>query len=263
MYQISSVTYISLVLTVILAIAIPVAMLIIWRLKTKEKIMPAIVGAIIFVVFALILESIPKFIFFSGSTGISKYVLSHAWAYIFLGTLLAGVFEETGRFVAFRFFLKKYQSKATSIMYGIGHGGIESAIILGITCINYIAIAIMIQNGSVDTMIAATPQNQVQALNDTFASVASFGGIDCLLGVVERICAILLHISLSIVVFEAVRKPGKMWMFPLAIVLHMIFDVPAAMYQLGMVSMAVCEIILAVETVVVVTIGYRVYRSME
>ena len=225
--------------------------------------MPAIVGAIIFVAFALVLEGIPKAIFFAGGTEISKYVLSHAWAYILLGTLLAGVFEETGRFVAFRFLLKKYQNKATSVMYGIGHGGIESAIILGITCVNYIAIAVMMQNGSIDSLIAATPQSQVQAMNDTFSAIASFGAMDCFLAIIERVCAIVLHISLSVVVFEAVRKPGKMWMFPLAIVLHMIFDVPAAMHQLGMLPTTACEIILVIETAVVAVIGFRFYRSMK
>lgn len=261
MYEITSATFIFLVLTVILAITIPIAMLIVWKLRTKSKMMPAIAGAIIFVVFALILEGIPKAIFFTGDTAVSKYVLSHAWAYILLGTVLAGVFEETGRWVAFRFFLKKYQNKAASVMYGIGHGGIESILILGMTGINYLAIAVMMQNGSIDALIAAAPQ--VQSVNDTLAAIAGFGGTDCLLMVVERICAIVLHISLSIVVFEAVRQPKKSWMFPLAILLHMVFDVPAAMFQIGIITLPVCEAILVAEAVAVGVIGYRVYRSLK
>lgn len=36
-----------------------------------------------------------------------------------VGALLAGVFEETGRYVAFKFILKKRENKATALAYGL------------------------------------------------------------------------------------------------------------------------------------------------
>ena len=56
-----------------------------------------------FVVFAQVLEGVPKAIFFGGGTGVSQYVLTHAWAYTLIGCLLAGVFEESGAILRFVF----------------------------------------------------------------------------------------------------------------------------------------------------------------
>ena len=68
-----------------------------------------------FVVFAQVLEGVPKAIFFGGGTGVSQYVLTHAWAYTLIGCLLAGVFEEVGRYLAFRFLLKRYTNRRDAV----------------------------------------------------------------------------------------------------------------------------------------------------
>ena len=75
-------------------IGLPVLVFLVWKFKfcRGAKLFPAVVGAVTFVVFAQVLEGVPKAIFFGGGTGVSQYVLTHAWAYTLIGCLLAGVF---------------------------------------------------------------------------------------------------------------------------------------------------------------------------
>lgn len=164
-------------------IGLPVLVLLVWKFKfcRGAKLFPAVVGAVTFVVFAQVLEGVPKAIFFGGGTGVSQYVLTHAWAYTLIGCLLAGVFEEVGRYLAFRFLLKRYTNRRDAVTYGIGHGGIEAILVLGLA---------------------------------------------------ERAIAMTLHISLSVVVFRAVRQ-RKAGYLGLAVALHALFDVPAALFQCG------------------------------
>ena len=162
-----------------------------------------------FVVFAQVLEGVPKAIFFGGGTGVSQYVLTHAWAYTLIGCLLAGVFEEVGRYLAFRFLLKRYTNRRDAVTYGIGHGGIEAILVLGLTAINNIAIAQLVNSGSIETItngLTGVQLDQVQAMT--------------------------LHMSLSVVVFRAVRQ-RKAGYLGLAVALHALFDVPAALFQCG------------------------------
>ena len=72
-------------------IGLPVLVLLVWKFKfcRGAKLFPAVVGAVTFVVFAQVLEGVPKAIFFGGGTGVSQYVLTHAWAYTLIGCLLA------------------------------------------------------------------------------------------------------------------------------------------------------------------------------
>ena len=120
-------------------IGLPVLVLLVWKFKfcRGAKLFPAVVGAVTFVVFAQVLEGVPKAIFFGGGTGVSQYVLTHAWAYTLIGCLLAGVFEEVGRYLAFRFLLKRYTNRRDAVTYGIGHGGIEAILVLGLTAAHF------------------------------------------------------------------------------------------------------------------------------
>ena len=76
-------------------IGLPVLVLLVWKFKfcRGAKLFPAVVGAVTFVAFAQVLEGVPKAIFFGGGTGVSQYVLTHAWAYTFIVCLLACVVE--------------------------------------------------------------------------------------------------------------------------------------------------------------------------
>ena len=160
-----------IILTIIFAVALPIAMVAIWKKRTGCSMKPIFVGAVIFVLFSQVLEGIPKLIFFGGMTGISKYVLSHTWAYVFMGCLLAGLFEEVGRFVAFRFFLKKNQDKRTAISYGIGHGGIESILVLGILCLTYLMMFFQAQDGTLDAVLNSYTEAQRAATEYTNAII--------------------------------------------------------------------------------------------
>lgn len=44
------------------------------------------------------------------------------------GILAAGIFEETARLIGFHLLKKSYPTFATSLAYGLGHGGIEMLI---------------------------------------------------------------------------------------------------------------------------------------
>ncbi|MGI6499987.1 MAG: YhfC family intramembrane metalloprotease [Anaerostipes sp.] len=217
----------------VIGVLIPIITLAIWKKQTKSKIKPAVVGAIIFVVFSQILEGVPKVFLFMGDTVVSRYVLSHAWAYVLAGCLLASVFEEVGRYVGFRYFLKGYENKKNAITYGIGHGGIECILILGIGAVSL----------------------QVPWL-------VGYDVFHMFLEVFERILAMTLHIGLSVVVFRAVREKKIGWLF-LAILIHGLFDVPAALYQFGVIGINATEIWLFIETMIVVFAARKIYVQME
>ena len=252
-------------LAAVAGIGLPILVLLLWKAKfcRGARLYPAVVGAITFVVFAQVLEGVPKNIFFGGSTGVSQYVLTHAWAYTLIGCLLAGVFEEVGRYLAFRYLLKRYTNRWDAVTYGIGHGGVESILVLGLTGINNLAIAQLVNSGSLDTVtngLNAAQLNQVQA---QVASVAGFGAAGLLLGLLERMAAMALHISLSVVVFRAVRQ-HKVKYLALAIALHALFDVPAALYQCGVLhNMPLVEGLLLILCLVCAFYAQKQYTALQ
>lgn len=245
-------------------IILPVAVCIWWLLTRKEKLWVVLTGAATWFVFAIILESIPKLIFFNPSTSLGKTVLGNVALYTVIGALLAGIFEETGRLVAFKTVLRKRTNKETGISHGIGHGGFEAMFLMAVTGIQYIAYAAMINAGTFQTVIdqAAATGVDVSSLEALPAQIMAITPMTGVLNIVERFFAMLLHVGLSILVFHAVKR-SKIGYYMLAVLLHASFDVPAALYQTGILNLYMVEAMIAVYATVFFVITYRVLYKKD
>ena len=118
---------IALIICGLFTTLIPIAAVVVFKLKNKSvSLLSAVIGAATFIVFALVLEQIMHIFML-------PIVSNSTVAYVIYGVLAAGVFEETGRFLACKFLMKKRSDNKNAIMLGIGHGGIESVLIIGIS----------------------------------------------------------------------------------------------------------------------------------
>lgn len=232
------------------SILLPFIFILILRRRFNIRWIPILIGAATFIIFAMVLEQISHFLVLRPGTGTEAHALVDSpWLYVLYGVLAAGIFEETGRLAAFLLMKKKYRRVDSAISYGIGHGGIEAVIVLGLGMLNTIIFSFMINSGSsiVDTLPAGTVE-----------AIAGTPAVAYALGIVERIFAIGVHIGLSVIVFAAVME-GRWWLFPLAIVLHALTNMTAAMMQAGLItSMWVMYAGFIVMTLVTLWIAYNV-----
>lgn len=234
-----------MIMGVLIFVAAPVALAIFWLVKKKERITTVLLGAVAFVLFALIIEKlIQNALLFPSVLGLPNHVIStffnaHPVILAFLVGLFPGVFEETGRLIVFKTVLRKRTNKETSISYGIGHGGIEVALLLGITYVNYIAYAIAINTGAftaiVDQVLAQAP-DQIAQVEQTVSLLTTFSFGKLLLDVVERIFAVSFHIGASILVFYACKDKKKFWLYLLAIAIHTAMDFTAGLVIFNVIS---------------------------
>lgn len=231
----------------------------IWWVKTRhEKFTTVLVGAATWFVFAIILESIPKAFLFNQASPIGKAVLGNVFLFTVFGALLAGIFEETGRLVAFKTVLKNRTNKETGISHGIGHGGFEAMYLLLVGGIQNLIYATMVNNGTFGVMtnrgaISTADASALEAIPEALAAI-TLGTI--LLSITERIFAMIFHVGLSILVFSAVKK-SRISLYFLAIAMHALFDVPAALYQFGVLNLYVTEIFIAIFAVVFTFVVYK------
>ena len=246
-----------LVVGTVLFIAVPLIIAILWTKKKKEKFSTILVGAATFILFAILLEKpIQNILVFPTLMGLSEHAASKfinarpiLWALI-VG-LFPGVFEETGRLVAFKTVLRKRQNRETSISHGIGHGGIEVILILGLTYVTYISYAFMINSGTFGTMIEQMATQAPDQVSQGYAiaeQLATFSVGDLLVNIIERIFAFMYHTGASMLVFYACRDKKRFWLYPLAILLHTMIDGFAALQLAGVISVSalVTEIVIAV-----------------
>ena len=246
-----------MVIATVLFIVVPVVLWIVWCIKKKEKFTTILVGAAAFFLFAIVLEKpIQNVLVFPTAMGLKEHAASQfinarpvLWA--FLVGFFPGLFEETGRFVAFKTVLKKRKNRETSISYGLGHGGFEVMFILGINFITYISYALMINSGTfgeVVRQVEAIAPDQVEAYTAIPKQLAAFTAFSIFLAIWERVFSVLFHIGASVIVFYAAKEKKKLWLYPLAILLHTIMDGILGLNMQGIVSLSdiQLEVIVAV-----------------
>lgn len=170
-----------------------------------------LVGAVTFVLFALVLEQLFHSLVLP--SGIGQVILGNTWLYGLYGGFAAGLFEETGRFLALWFVLKKRKDRITALSYGIGHGGIEAFLVAGLTMVSNLVLGLTYANGGT---IPSEIVPSVEALLTTPATMFLWAGF-------ERISAMTLHMALSVLVFASIRTE-KRRLFPAAILLHAAVD---------------------------------------
>lgn len=222
-----------------------------WAIKEfKSGLKSVLTGAGVFVVFALILESIVHQIVLKGPHG--PAIIGNTYYYALYGGLMAGLFEETGRFLSMKFILKKESPAAgTAISYGVGHGGIELLLLFGATMISNITISALMNAGNLDMILAGVPEANRAQVQTQLEGLQTLTVTTLLYGLWERVSAIILQVGLSIIVWTAVRKGGKwLWLFPAAILLHALVDALAVIISknAGMLQteIVVCALAIAV-----------------
>lgn len=206
------------------------------------------VGAGTFILFAMTLEQGLHALVLLGPWG--SAIQSNIWLYGLYGGLAAGLFEETGRLVAFRFFLKKRTDPMTALSYGVGHGGVEAILIAGV---NLVAGIVMVQ-------AAASGAITDEATLAAAAQVAATPAGMFLWAAFERCSAIIFHIAASVLVFAAVRlrKPG-LWV--LAFALHAGMDFLAVVLN-QYAPVAVTELAVLASALVMAYLARRTYRDL-
>lgn len=134
--------------------------------------------------------------------------------------LLAGIFEETARWVGYKLLKKKGDSLGAALTLGVGHGGVE-AIFIGASVLATL-ISMLSLLGS-DAVLSALSPNQAALARQQMEAYWATPWHMPLAGAVERIAALGLHIGLSVMVWLAIsfRKPLWFW---LAVLYHAVVD---------------------------------------
>ena len=245
--HVGTASFIWLITGAVLWIALPLLLAILWKIRKKEPFISILTGAAAFLLFAVILEKpIQNVLAFPSAMGlpehaVSRFLNTHPVLLALVAGLFPGVFEETGRLIAFKTVLKKRRNRETAISYGIGHGGFEVILILGLTYLQYIAYAVMLGTGSfgavVDQVASQAPE-QLASVETVVKLIAGFSFADLGIAFVERIFAVLFHIGASILVFYACRDKKRFWLYPLAVVLHTGMDFIAGLSIFNVISLS-------------------------
>ena len=214
-----------------LAFILPLSAMILYKIRNKSAWgVSAWIGIATFTFFAIVLEQqLHKVLL--------PIVEGNKVMYVLYGAFAAGIFEETGRLFAAKIPLRNRLSTKNAVLLGLGHGGAEMMIVLGISMLTYAGIALEINEQGLNAVMLKLTDRDLTKMSAVLAqleSIRSYNVINMLISLYERITAMIFHVCMSVWIVKAADH--KIWLYPAAIAAHALLDVPAAMYQIGLLT---------------------------
>lgn len=202
--------------------ALPIAGFIIMQVKKQKITRPFLVGALAFFISQIVIR-IPIL------TMVLPYMMwfiklsMNSWLYgLFLG-LTAGLFEEGARLIFIKLLCKRNRRYVDGIAFGLGHGGIEAIILVGVNLISMLVYFIAINSGTFDSLMARLDPAYVTAIYDQCIGLTAF---DAALTGIERIMAVGAHIGMTVIILTGIKKNRSFLYLIIAILVHTALDAP-------------------------------------
>lgn len=216
-------------MTAVFSFLFPIVIGMIWIKKSHRSMKSLLIGAMVFILSIMVLESS----FYAVVAETNHFFSDHPFLYILCGCLTTALFEEGGRYFTFKKLLKK-EEKADSVTYGIGHGGIEWILTVGISLMISLMFGLSFNSVGIDGMLHGIHNLQTQqAVNDMIMALQNYHLIDAVMNMTKQISIFILQISCSVFVFKAVRTHDnkKLW---IAMIFHAAIYIPTAMLHIGL-----------------------------
>ncbi|MBR2123028.1 MAG: YhfC family intramembrane metalloprotease [Lachnospiraceae bacterium] len=213
--------------TLFVSFMVPLLGVIIFTLRNKKKGIPGawIAGAFGFYIFQILFR-FPILNYMSEAGVLQRMQQSSLILYALFLALTAALFETTARFAVAKIIEKRGLSYKRSIAAGMGHGGIESMILIGMTYISNLTYVAMIGNGTFDKVVedaAASGIDVTELLEAKDALINTSGFIFALAGY-ERLMTMVMHVFLTVLICYFVIQKQSPKGFVLCFLAHGFVD---------------------------------------
>ena len=231
----------------------------VWYARKKYKINFAVLGlgAVAFFASSQVLEKIVHLlVLHPQKDGTVPLMTENPLLYVIYGICMAALFEETARLIFFKWLEKKRTLEdSDALAYGLGHGGLE-LLYLGMGSLISLLILFSLLESSNPALANLLPQN-------TLETVQSLSVWQVYLLGFERVLALVMQISLSFWVYQAVRQ--KKWIYLVAAYgLHALFDLAPSLSQVGWLSNPLLvEGLLAVEVIIFIYFTKSIFYKKQ
>jgi len=256
--MVGSASIVAMTFTLAISLGLPIGLVVALHMRRGLNATALLVGALTFVITQLVLR-VPLLDLLSRFEPYQA-VIAVPIVHLLILSVSAGLFEEVGRYLGFRIFLVEQWSWRDGVAFGIGHGGIEAFLLVGLTYINNLAYSLMINagtfmesvEGQIPTEAAELIRRQLTTLPaSTFAAAG-----------VERLLTIAIHIALSLLVLNALVRRDFRYVI-LAIFAHAGVNLGAAGLASLDISLWYSELFLGVAAIIAIWYIFRVEPALR
>lgn len=260
--KISTAVLIVLLLQGLFSVALPVGALIFWKSKYRLNFRPFLMGIASFFIFALVGQQALHFVVLDLNPAVGAFFEANPWLNALYVGLAAGFFEETARLMMFKKTLQQETERENAVLYGIGHGGVECIVALGLTVFANFFIALALNMGNMAEVMETMSPEEAAGMLETVKLINDIPMDSVIFSVIERICMFVLQLELSVLVFAAVRQ-NKLWLYPVSIAAHAAVELLSTFYRTEVFGMWLTEVLIILYVALLMIPVVRIYRTLD
>ena len=206
--MVPSFTIFACIVTLLISLILPPAAAMVYAGKNRKQGVGLgwLLGAVGFVVPQMLIR-LPILNLLSANARFLAFAQSHPLVYSLGLAFTAGLFELAGRY-AVAMTMRNRLTYQRSLAAGMGHGGIEAMLLVGLTYVNNLVLIFQIQSGSFDALLAQTAAlgGSTAALEAARQTMVTASGLWFLLAGVERLLTMVFHTAMSLLVCYSVHR---------------------------------------------------------
>jgi len=226
MGTVSSGSIAAMFVTLFISLVLPVIALIVYAVKNRKQGVASawFLGAAGFFVTQIVIR-VPILSTLSLMPGFVAFAENQYVLYSLMLGLTAALFEVVGRYVSAKI-MSKNLTFTKGFAAGLGHGGIEAIVLIGMTYVSNLLYVAMINTGAIEGVIAQTEAmgvdvTPVYALVETLVNGPAYL---YLLAGYERILAMTGHVAMTLVVFYFMSKKQTLKGIGICVLYHFVMD---------------------------------------
>ena len=225
----------SFAIAILVDIGFPLAVTLWFRRRYGSAWRVWLYGVLVFAVFQLFTR-VPLMTYLSTVVGpkiAGSTALALGWTTV--AALTAGLVEELGRWLGYRYLFSRGRVAyewANGVMYGLGHGGLESILLVGGAAISSLASYMLVSRMDAGQMGGLLSTDQMQALLAAQQQYRAMPPWLPLLGGVERMLTLPIQVCFSLLVLQCFVRGERRWLW-IAVLAHAVLDFVAPLVAQG------------------------------
>ena len=264
MEQFSTLMIVSMVFNILVGIALPIALVVLIKKKFEMRIGPLFIGACTYLAINMILQGIVDTAI-NLIQPLAEFLAANAMVCAIFISVLHGLLQLGGYYLMIHMFMKDFKRKENSLLFGVGIRIIDSVMAYGISAgVAILMLALSINGQGIDAYLASmggeaadlevTRASVIEMIEMPVIEVAGMG-IIC-------VCLLFMTIAISVLIFQAAKRPGKMYLLPTAGAICVLNCLLLQLYSAGIIeTIGKCILLLVLLTIVSSVIAFFVFRN--
>ena len=159
--MVSDITLIGIFLTILFSIGVPIAALLVPKIRKRAKILLFLVGVSMHLLFVMLLER-----FFLGAmAGFFPAVAQNPWLYSLMSGAAAMIFETAEFVLIIRALLPQLERGSQPMMFAMGHAASNGTLSAGLTAMTYYSIGVIVNTDGAEELTKGLTGDELAFVN--------------------------------------------------------------------------------------------------